>query len=78
MSVQFFFITLKQRAANKIISIVNVEIAIVGVVLIYGREFENTKYVIIDAKKDKIIKKIVIFLLIEGFSSQADTVLKSI
>ena len=52
-----FLITLKQRLNNKIISIEIVVIAIVGVVLINSKEFVKTKYVIIGAIKDEIIKK---------------------
>tara|TARA_B100000745_G_C19823078_1_gene271950 strand:+ start:188 stop:442 length:255 start_codon:yes stop_codon:yes gene_type:complete len=40
---KIFLITLKQRENNKITSIDNVLIAIVGVVLKKGKEFEKTK-----------------------------------
>tara|TARA_Y100000590_G_scaffold412943_1_gene508315 strand:- start:8 stop:361 length:354 start_codon:yes stop_codon:yes gene_type:complete len=63
-------ITLKQRNKSNKISIVKVNITIVGVTKIPGIEFENTKNVIIDAKKDNIIKPIVIFLFVEGFCIQ--------
>lgn len=69
-----FLITLKQRTNNKITSIETVVIAIVGVVLIYGKEFVKTKYVIIDATKDKNINKIVIFLFVDGFLNQRDII----
>ena len=58
------------KANNKITSIEIVVIAIVRDVLIYGKEFVKTKYVIIDATKDKIINKIVIFLFVDGFLNQ--------
>ncbi len=69
-----FLITLKQRTNNKITSIETVVIAIIGVVLIYGKEFVKTKYVIIDATKDKNINKIVIFLFVDGFLNQRDII----
>ena len=69
-----FLITLKQRTNNKITSIETVVIAIIGVVLIYGKEFVKTKYVIIDATKDKNINKIVIFLFTDGFLNQRDII----
>ena len=69
-----FLITLKQRPNNKITSIEIVEIAIAGVVLKYGKEFVKTKYVIIDATKDKNINKIVIFLFVDGFLNQRDII----
>ena len=69
-----FLTTLKQRHNNKIVSIEIVVIAIVGVVLKNGKEFVKTKYVIIDAIKDKIINKIVIFLFVDGFLNQRDNI----
>ncbi len=69
-----FLITLKQRTNNKITSTETVVIAIIGVVLIYGKEFVKTKYVIIDATKDKNINKIVIFLFVDGFLNQRDII----
>jgi len=69
-----FLTTLKQRHNNKIVSIKIVVIAIVGVVLKNGKEFVKTKYVIIDAIKDKIINKIVIFLFVDGFLNQRDNI----
>jgi len=69
-----FLITLKQRTNNKITSTETVVIAIIGVVLIYGKEFVKTKYVIIDATKDKNINKIVIFLFTDGFLNQRDII----
>ena len=65
-----FLITLKQSPNNKTISIEIVVIAIAGVVLKNSKEFVKTKYVIIGAIKDKIIKRIVIFLFMDGLLNQ--------
>ena len=67
-----FLITLKQRHNNKITSIEIVVIATVGVVLKNSKEFVKTKYVIIGAIKDKTIKRIVIFLFMDGLLNQRD------
>ena len=71
---KIFLNTLKQRHNNKIASIETIVIAIFGVVLKNGKEFVKARYVIIEARKDKHINKIVIFLFVDGFLNQIDII----